>query len=206
MSLSKSSNELIIPNGPITAERGPASKLCDENGINSFHEAIAFVGGLPYGRNTDRADYMLILKEKRGTCSTKHAFLAVLAHELSLTIDLVIGIYEMTELNTPGAGAVLTRYNLKAIPEAHCYLRSANYRFDITRSSTPKDPSVHFFAEQTIVPQQIGDFKTEFHRRHLADWLDRKNINRRFSLQSAWEIREECIAALGKLREPVSGL
>ncbi|HWO29322.1 MAG TPA: hypothetical protein VNO32_11045 [Candidatus Acidoferrum sp.] len=64
--------------------------------------AAQYVCGLPYGRNSDPSDPVIVLAEQRGTCSTKHALLRRLAIEQGLDIALVLGIYEMTERNTPG--------------------------------------------------------------------------------------------------------
>ena len=63
-----------------------------------------YVCGLPYGRNSDPNDPLIVLAEQRGTCSTKHALLRRLAIEQGLDVALVVGIYEMTERNTPGVG------------------------------------------------------------------------------------------------------
>jgi hypothetical protein len=41
-----------------------------------------------------------------------------LAIEQNLDIVLVLGIYEMSEQNTPGVGAVLAKYGLTMLPEA----------------------------------------------------------------------------------------
>src|SRR5215813_13450772 len=91
--------------------------------VADFQAAGRYLYQLPYGRNTNRADYRLVLVENRGTCSTKHALLAELAREQGLPVVLTLGIYEMHERNTPGVGVVLDRYGLLYIPEAHCYLR-----------------------------------------------------------------------------------
>jgi hypothetical protein len=48
-------------------------------GLGGYREAAHHVRYLPYGRNSDRSDWRLVLKEGRGTCSTKHALLAELA-------------------------------------------------------------------------------------------------------------------------------
>jgi uncharacterized protein (TIGR00369 family) len=50
-------------------------------GLGSYREAARYVRSLPYGRNTDRSDWRVVLKEGRGACSTKHALLAELARE-----------------------------------------------------------------------------------------------------------------------------
>ncbi|MEO8071760.1 MAG: hypothetical protein ABI686_00790 [Acidobacteriota bacterium] len=56
---------------------------------------------MPYGRNSNRADFNLVLKENRGMCATKHALLAALAAEHNQPVFLTLGIYEMNEGNTP---------------------------------------------------------------------------------------------------------
>src|SRR5215813_2060548 len=97
-------------------------------GITDFRSAGRYLHQLPYGRNSNRADFRLVLPEGRGTCSTKHALLAELACEQNLPIVLTLGIYEMHEWNTPGTGKVLDQYGLSFIPEAHCYLTYGGQR------------------------------------------------------------------------------
>lgn len=58
---------------------GPVSKAFLEHGIESFFEAARTLHAIPYGRNSDRGDYSLVLPENRGTCSTKHGLLVSLA-------------------------------------------------------------------------------------------------------------------------------
>jgi hypothetical protein len=45
-------------------------------GKRDYHAAASYVQSLPYSRNSERSDYGLVLAERRGTCSTKHALLA----------------------------------------------------------------------------------------------------------------------------------
>ena len=47
-------------------------------------------------------------------------------------VKLMLGLYAMTEGNTPGVGAVLGAAGIAAIPEAHCYLMCRERRFDYT--------------------------------------------------------------------------
>ncbi len=47
-------------------------------GITDFYQAIDYVHQLPYGRNSDRTNYLQVLSEKHGACSTKHALIAEL--------------------------------------------------------------------------------------------------------------------------------
>jgi hypothetical protein len=81
-------------------------------GLRRFHAAAEYVWRLPYGRTTDRADYTAVLTERRGTCSTKHALLAATAREHAQPLQLVLGIYEMDERNTPGVGSILKQHGL----------------------------------------------------------------------------------------------
>jgi hypothetical protein len=154
---------------------------------------------LPYGRNTDRSDYRLVIPEGRGTCSTKHALLAALAREQRLPVALTLGVYEMHERNTPGVGRVLDRYQLAFIPEAHCYLTYEGARIDVTRSGLePVEPIVKFLHEETITPEQIGAYKVQVHQRFLWQWSAQTALTHHRSFEEIWSIREECIAALAQ--------
>jgi len=82
----------LRPAGPITAEFVARD-------IPDFRAAGRHLHHLPYGRNSDRSAFRLVLPEGRGTCSTKHALLAELAREQSLPVVLTLGIYEMHERN-----------------------------------------------------------------------------------------------------------
>ena len=101
---------------------GNASRDFLSLGLSNFHAAVEYVWRLPYGRNSDRADFNLVLKEKRGTCSTKHALLAQTAFEQNFPVDLMLGIYEMNAENTNGIGAILDEAGVQSLPEAHCFL------------------------------------------------------------------------------------
>lgn len=166
-------------------------------GLADFHSAVHYIGQLPYGRNSDRASFGLVLSEGRGTCSTKHALLAQLADEQEVDIALMIGIYEMTDRNTPGVGAVLDKYGLSYLPEAHCYLLYQARRFDVTRSSAePTEPIERFLYEERITPPQISSYKVELHKRFVQEWVAAAGVTGNWSWEEIWRIREECIAAL----------
>jgi hypothetical protein len=165
--------------------------------ILDFHQAVEFVGHLPYGRNTIGTEYELVLSERKGTCSTKHALLSALCiEEGAVEIKLFTGIYEMNENNTPGVGNVLSKYGLNSIPEAHCYLKHNNFRHDFTRLGIQGEPIEEFLVEEQLEPFHIGDFKKDFHRSYIPIWLINQELNQKFNLDSLWEIREECIKEL----------
>lgn len=177
---------------------GPLSTEILTRGITHFRTTGRYLQRLPYGRTVDRADFRAVLREGKGTCSTKHALLAAIAQEQDLAVMLTLGIYDMHELNTPGVGAVLARYNLASLPEAHCYLTYKGQRIDITRSGAePAEPIAQFLYEEAIVPEQIGDFKVSLHRQFMQTWVNSNaEIVRRRSFEEVWRIREECITAL----------
>ena len=169
-------------------------------GMRDLRAAAKYVSSLTYGRNTHLDDPLIVLSEGRGTCSTKHALLRRLAIEQHLDIALVLGIYEMTEKNTPGVGNVLHRHGLTALPEAHCFLRTAGCRIDVTREvdQIPSEAISCFLHEEDIDPMQITDYKTALHKKFLSKWTAEHDGLDGRSLTDVWNIREECIAALSK--------
>ena len=177
---------------------GPVSNKFIAVRVKDFRAAAKYINCLPYGRNTNRSDALVVIHEGRGTCSTKHALLRRLAMEQELDIALVIGIYEMNGWNTPGVGEVLDKYGLESLPEAHCYLRSGQTRFDVTREIQlhPREQITHFIYEEEIAPDQIGDYKESVHRGFLMQWMKDRIIGNGQTLDDLWRIREECIAAL----------
>ncbi|WP_444886877.1 hypothetical protein [Microbulbifer sp. JMSA008] len=179
-----------LPNRNLS-EAGELSQAFSKLGLSSFHEACEYVWKLPYGRTSDRANWRLILTEGQGACSTKHALLKELADELEVSVDLVVGIYPMTEANTPGVGNVLTEYGFEFIPEAHCYLSYQGVRVDLTRYGIEADEVINdFFSEKVIEPNGIGEEKQEFHKEYI------RNKYGESEFEEIWKAREECITAI----------
>jgi hypothetical protein len=179
------------------AEDGPVTRRFRAAGVEDFGGAAGYLLQLPYGRITDRSKFWLVLEEGRGTCTTKHASLAELAREQHIDVQLMLGIYAMTERNTPGVGAVLEGHGLTCIPEAHCYLRYQGQRVDVTGVAAGAEPIDRFLHEEPITVEQIGAYKNDLHRRFLRDWIARTETLHGRSVDEVWRIREECIAALG---------
>lgn len=173
--------------------QGPLSKKCKAAGLASFKEACRFVRDLPYGELTAKENWANTLEEKMGTSSTKHAFLKALADELQVDMELILGIYSMTEQNTPGVGAILSKHRMQSIPEAHCYLRYKNQRLDFTRNYFDNDfmePILSFMHEEAIQPNEAPSYKKALHQRIIKE---RFGVER---FDHIWQIRERCIAAL----------
>ena len=167
---------------------------------SDLQSAAKHVSSVPYGRNTHPDYPLIVLSEGHGTCSTKHALLRRLAIEQHLDIALVLGIYEMAEQNTPGVGAVLHKHGLAILPEAHCYLRAAGKRIDVTREidQVHAEAISRFLHEEDIDPAQITDYKTALHKQFLSKWIAENGGLGGRSLADVWNIREECIASLSK--------
>jgi hypothetical protein len=175
---------------------GPLAAAFIALNLEDYRSAACYLRGLAYGRNSNRTDPLAVVREQRGTCSTKHALLARLATEQQLPIRLMLGIYEMNGRNTPGVGRVLEKYGLACVPEAHCYLMYDDDRIDITRAVNGAEPIAKFLHEEVISPDQIADYKVAVHQRFLRNWIETVPSAHTMNLDGAWKIREECIAAL----------
>jgi hypothetical protein len=179
---------------------GPISAAFIQRGLTTFGAAARYVQCLPYSRNSDGEKYLLVLSENRGTCSTKHALVAALAREQQVKIDLLCVIFAMTANNFPLIKEVLHKYKLLSLPEAHCYLRYHDRVFDLTfpKGHPAAATKIEPISERLICPEDIGAYKTRFHRRFLVKWLRERGSQ--LTLEHAWEIREECIARLATTR------
>ena len=167
------------------------------NGILTFSDATDFVANMDYGRNANKDDLKTVFIDNRGTCSTKHALLKKLADENGLEeIKLFLGIFKMNAKNTLAISGTLRKNKLEFIPEAHNYLKFENEIFDFTTSdSKASDFENDLIFEVEILPSQISNYKVDFHRRFLHDWLN-QNSGIKFELDQFWKIRESCIQDL----------
>lgn len=176
---------------------GQISKEFTDRNIVTFKQASLFIKQLAYGRNADKNNLATVFTDNCGTCSTKHALLKRLADENEFEkVKLIVGLFKMNKKNTPQVSSTLQKYNLEYIPEAHCYLKFEDKIIDLTKlNSKPTDFLDELIEEIEIIPEQITDFKVNYHKNYLASWLDKnKQIN--LSLNELWEIREECIQKL----------
>jgi hypothetical protein len=180
-----------LPDFPLDPATKTGARFA-ERGVWDFRSAARHVMLLPYGRNTDRSDYRLVLEEGRGTCSTKHALLAALAREHGRPVGLRLGIYEMDGRNTSGVEPVLRRHGLDSVPEAHCYLTCQGVRVDLTGAGEAEEPIRAFLHEEAIEPHGIGAYKVERHRAFIGRWAKARNLDP----EKIWRAREECIQAL----------
>jgi hypothetical protein len=182
---------------PLNFAIRPSCALCEQllaRGLSTFDQLAEYVQSLPYGRTGDATDPLAVIQERRGTCSSKHQLLSAVAHECGhFEVQLTVGIYDMSEQNTPGVGVVLNSAQFFSIPEAHCYLTVGGERFDFTGLSSGRaSPFDTLRAEYAVSPAELTQMKGRLHRRALTTWASALGI----SMASAWAIRERCIAAL----------
>src|SRR5260370_29183994 len=87
------------------------------------------------------------------------------------------------------------------LPEAHCYLRMAGKRIDVTSAACRglTEPIADFLHEEEIDPTQITNYKTEIHQQCLSRRIINNGGLDGRSIADIWKIREECIATLSRL-------
>ena len=184
------------PNFDIKSTGRISKEFVDRN-ILTFNQATLFVKELAYGRNADINNLASVFADNCGTCSTKHALIKRLADENNFeTVKLIVGLFRMNKINTPEISATLLQNNLEFIPEAHCYLKIEELILDLTKiNSKPTDFLDDLIEEIEISPEQITEYKVNYHKNYLVTWLDNnKQIN--LSLNDIWKIREQCIQDL----------
>lgn len=168
------------------------SNLFAEVGIASFQEAVSYIHQLPYGRNSDRANFKSVLKDDKGTCSTKHALIKALADELGISISLVLGMFLTTSDFDIRIKPILDKYNLPGIPEAHSFLQHNNCYFDITFPGEMVFPKENDIIEKWfITPEQIRQFKLQKHSDFINRWICENQLP--YSEKQIWDIRESWI-------------
>ncbi len=168
-----------------------------ESGCVTWEDLVRTVRSFQYGRNSNRFDFQLVWEERRGSCSSKHAFLKQMAERNAVPgIQLMLGIYRMNGVNTPAVGSVLNDHGLDFIPEAHCFLHTPEGYLDVTTLGSRYETFANdILLEQEIEPQFVIGEKEKFHREFLQKWIIDTKLSRPFD--EVWDIREACIRALG---------
>lgn len=167
-----------------------------ESGVVSWEDLIRCVKTFHYGRNSNRNDFTSVWYEREGTCSSKHAFLKHVAELNKIDgVELILCLYKMTSQNTVKVGNVLDEFQLNYLPEGHCYIRFKDEAIDVT-TMTSKFSSIQedVIEEQIIQPDQVAEFKADYHQSFIKQWGLEHHPSRSF--QELWEIREKCILAL----------
>ena len=166
--------------------------------IDTWEGLIKYIQSLSYGRTSNRYDISLVLSEKKGTCSSKHALLKQVADLNKIpNVKLILGMYKMNQENTPNIGNELSKNKIDYIPEAHCYLMINNERIDITTNNSEiKKIEKDIISEKEIQPSQVSEYKVNYHKEFLRNWITKSKTN--FNFNEIWDIREKCIENLSK--------
>ena len=114
---------------------GEISRKFLELGINSFKEACEYVHDIEYGYNSNYDDRLIFFKEKKGTCTSKHAVIAGLAEELKIQLYKHVGLYKFTEEISTGTNEILKKYEIPYVPMVHCFLVYKDFHFDLTEGN-----------------------------------------------------------------------
>jgi hypothetical protein len=189
----------VFPNKSIS-NTGTISAEFLSLGIKSFLEACRYVQELPYGYNTDRDDLMILFKEKKGTCTTKHAVIASLAHELNLSIEKSIGIYAMTEEIVTGTDEILEKYNLPYVPMIHCFLVYGEYRVDLSEGNNngKNRPIEEFLFIQQVEPNISAKAEYLLYRKVLKDPILKRKEMKGVEISQILHARERGLQLLKK--------
>lgn len=167
-----------------------------ESGVVSWEDLIRCVNTFHYGRNANRTDLTAVWYERKGTCSSKHAFLKYVADLNAIpNVELVLCLYKMNAENTAKVEPVLVEFNMDYLPEAHCYIRFNDEAIDVT-TMTSKFSSIEadVIEEQIIQPEQVVEFKVDYHQSYMKKWGAENHPSKSF--EELWTIREKCILAL----------
>jgi hypothetical protein len=176
-------------------DKGNLSSAILKLGFENFLSFAEFIRSLHYGRVSDSQNIMAVIQERKGTCSTKHLLLASLAHECGYSnTRLMVGVYKMSEKNTPGVGLILQDAGLEYMPEAHCYLEFHGKRFDFTGLKTGEEsPFNSLIIEHSVDLNKLHKTKEMIHRGEIVRFSKCLNLDPKL----VWKIREDCIKALG---------
>lgn len=180
------------------APAGIISKTFLGMGIDRFSEACRWVHDLPYGYNSDKGDLMILFKENKGTCTTKHAVIGTLAVELALPVTKTIGIYAMTEAVVTGTQAVQDAYRLPYIPMIHCFLTAGDVRVDLTEGNqNGKNRPINDFLYTEDVRPDISE-KAEYllYRKALSDVILKRKELAGIDLKTVLQARETGLKVL----------
>ncbi|MBK8956161.1 MAG: hypothetical protein IPM34_11490 [Saprospiraceae bacterium] len=165
--------------------------------MHYFSDACEFVKNIPYGRNKNKFEFLSVFTENSGTCSTKHALLKQLSTENGEdAVKLILGVYKMSKENTGEVGKVLMEFKLNYIPEAHNYLKIGGNIVDCTNPYfSTQNYAEDILLEIEIEPYQITEFKVNFHKNFLKQWL-LTTPDIPYNPEELWIIREKCILSL----------
>ncbi len=147
---------------------------------------------------------MILFKENKGTCTTKHAVIATLAQELDLPIVKSVGIYAMTEEIVTGTDKILTKYRLPYVPMIHCFLVYGEYRVDLSEGNNngKNRPIEDFLFTEQVEPNISAKDEYLLYRRALKDHILKQKELKEVDIQQILHAREEGLKQLKRNINP----
>jgi hypothetical protein len=141
---------------------------------------------------------MILFKENKGTCTTKHAVIATLAGELKLPIEKNVGVYAMTEDIVTGTNEILTKYNLPYVPMIHCFLVCGEYRVDLSEGNKNGKnlPIDDFLFTQQVEPNISARDEYMLFRKALKDHILVREELKGVDIRQILHAREEGLKLL----------
>ncbi len=179
---------------------GEMSQKFLELGIKTFREACHYVHDAEYGYNSNYDDHMIFFKEKKGSCTSKHAVIAGLAEELTIPLYKYVGIYEFIEEVSKGTNEIIEKYNVPFIPMIHCFLVYKDLRFDLTEGNCngKKKTLEDFIHEEKVDPFISTKDKYLLFKRVLKEKILPTKEWEGISERTALKTREEGIVLIKK--------
>ena len=187
----------VFPDKPLS-ESGIVSAKFLRQGIDSFRDACRYVHDLRYGYNSDRDDLMILFKENKGTCTTKHAVIATLAQELALPIVKNVGIYAMTEEIVSGTDDILTKYKIPYVPMIHCFLVYGEHRVDLSEGNDngKNRPIDDFLFTKKVEPNISAKDEYLLYRKALKEYILTRREMAGVDIRQILHAREEGLQLL----------
>ena len=188
---------IVFPDKDLT-KTGAMSQKFLNLGIKTFVDACQYVHQIPYGYNSNKDDLMILFKENRGTCTTKHMVIATLAQELDLALTKTIGIYPMTEELVTGTDNIVKKYDLPYVPMVHCFLEYDHYRVDLTEGNhNGKNRSIEdFLYAQKVTPDITAKDEYRLYRQALTDHVLPRQEMKHADIKTLLHAREEGLLLL----------
>lgn len=195
-SLNRIYKQIALENMPLDQIK-PISRQFRDIGIYDLYFAIEYVNNLPYAPPSDKFNWRLVLIEKIGTCSTKHALLVELAREIGVSFALGSGIYKMSGINLPVVQSFLEEAGLSYIPESHNFIVFNKYYLDITFPHFAKVLRHDVIDDMHIIETaELVKIKTQTYQEYLKKWLLTNKPE--MSIEQYDLLHTKIIKALGK--------
>ena len=191
--LTNADNMTSLPNFSLVRP-GKLSLTLVNRGLDTFHKVAELLATLPYRRLDDPRNLSEVFVRAGSTFTARHALLVQIAREQRVTdLSLALCAYEFDRYD-PVVDQILRRHRLIGLPDMCGYIKYQNRLVSIVEGSFC--PQQRVVSEMEIAPVQIGNFKRRYHQKYLENWLQLEGLDRIWSVEQVWKVREECLEAV----------